>query len=164
MISTVEKPQQFLSFSVSLDQTQVMVSTQELTEIISLSLSQIVPIPDIPPEVMGICNWRGEMLWLVDIAYLLGKKPLFQQESHLASHSHCSVVVVHAQGLTLGLVVNQVQKLHRYDASQLLLVPSEQAISTLPPCVKSYWLTADGETHWILDCTKLVTFFHPNPE
>ncbi len=54
MISTTEKSQQFLSFTVSPDQTQAMVSTHQLTEILSLTANQIVPIPDSPPEVMGV--------------------------------------------------------------------------------------------------------------
>jgi chemotaxis signal transduction protein len=118
---------QFLSFQVPPD-IHAMVSAQELTEIVSLSPNQIVPIPDVPPQVMGVCSWRGEVLWLVDLGYLLGQDSLFQQGYR---HANYSLIVVRHQRNTLGLVVNQIGTMIWHNASEIYPITLRYQISAL---------------------------------
>lgn len=43
-----------------------------VSELMDISLDRVVPMPHLPPAVKGIYNWRGEILWIVDFAMLLG--------------------------------------------------------------------------------------------
>ena len=73
-----EQLEQFLRFRLAPDTTLLLPVTQ-LTEVITIPLGQIVPIPEMPPWVMGVYNWRGEILWIVDLGALLGLTPWHQQ-------------------------------------------------------------------------------------
>jgi positive phototaxis protein PixI len=53
-------------------QESVLLPLEQITEILRVELSEVLPIPEMPGCVMGICNWRGEMLWLVDLHHFVG--------------------------------------------------------------------------------------------
>lgn len=154
LASVIQKPQQFLSFFLS-SSHRAMLLTQQLIEILSVSASQIVPVPDTSVQVMGVCNWRGEVLWLVDLGYLLGAEPLSMQRYH---YSNFSVVVVHHQGYTLGLVVEQASQMFWCHSDQFQMLPSLQQ-SQITPCLQGYWLSPQGETLLVLDGVALVDYF-----
>jgi positive phototaxis protein PixI len=145
--------EQFLSFDLT-STIQAMLPTQQLTEILNLSLNQIVPIPDTAAQVMGVCNWRGEVLWLVDLGYLLGSEPLFNHR-----RSNCKAIVVQYQGHTLGLVVNQVKQMIWCDLAQVQTMPETPFTPELATCLQGYWLTPQNETLLVLDSDVIVDFF-----
>lgn len=45
---------------------------QQVTELVNIQIDRVVPMPHLPPAVMGVYNWRGEILWVVDLAMLVG--------------------------------------------------------------------------------------------
>jgi positive phototaxis protein PixI len=149
--------QSYLHFSLS---PEILLSTQYLTEIWQLPLAQIVPIPDTPTAVMGIGNWRGEVLWLLDLGHLLGQAPLGQKRPISA---HFSTVVIHDQDRTLGLVVDKLGGMQR-------VVPTEIQSAAAPPLpaavarlFQGCWLSTAGLPHWVLDCQALMQFFQLPP-
>jgi positive phototaxis protein PixI len=102
--SSQEQSQQFLTFYLP-SQQRAMVPTDSLIEVLTLSPNQIIPIPDTPTEAMGVCNWRGEVLWLIDAGYLLSQIASFVEADY---QTKFSVVVLQRQGRSLGLVVDRV--------------------------------------------------------
>ena len=98
--------QQFLSFSLT-QNLQAVVDTSHLSEIFSLDLNQIVPIFHLPEAVMGVFNHRGEVLWIVDLACLLGLDALFVQNYCQA----CFVLVLQHQRSRVGFAVRHVGQL-----------------------------------------------------
>jgi positive phototaxis protein PixI len=152
--ATSIQTEQFLSFNLT-STIQAMLPTQQLTEILNLSFNQIVPIPDMAPQIMGVCNWRGEVLWLVDLGYLLGSEPLFSHR-----RPGCKAIVVQYQGHTLGLVVSQVKQMIWCDLTQVQALPETQLTTELSTCLQGYWLTPQHETLLVLDSDVLVDFFH----
>jgi positive phototaxis protein PixI len=147
--------EQFLSFNLT-STIQAMLPTQQLTEILNLSFNQIVPIPDTAAQIMGVCNWRGEVLWLVDLGYLLGSEPLFNQGYR---RSTCKAIVVQYQGHSLGLVVNQVKQMIWCDLAQVQAMPDTPFTPELSTCLQGYWLTPQNETLLVLDSDVIVDFF-----
>lgn len=149
-----EQTQQFLSFHLP-PGAQALLPTEHLTEILSLTPSQIVPIPDTLPAVMGVCNWRGEVLWLVDLGSFLGFEPLHAQGSH---HTHYSVIVIHHQGKIIGLTVNQVGQMVWCDPAQIQSPPT-QITPQLTVCLQGCWLRPTGELFLVLNGMALIESF-----
>jgi positive phototaxis protein PixI len=147
--------EQFLSFNLT-STIQAMLPTQQLTEILNLSFNQIVPIPDMAAQIMGVCNWRGEVLWLVDLGYLLGSEPLC---SRGYQQSTCKAIVVQHQGHALGLVVHQVKQIIWCDLTQVQSLPKTPFSPELSTCLQGYWLTPHNETLLVLDGDVIVDFF-----
>ncbi|MEM7065156.1 MAG: chemotaxis protein CheW [Cyanobacteria bacterium P01_B01_bin.77] len=96
--------QRFLRFRLSGEDVTLLPLT-EIAEVLQLTTAEILPIPDVPPWLLGVCNWRGEMLWLVDASRLVGGVPLWHQVPTL---EHPMVIVVRSSERTVGLLVEQV--------------------------------------------------------
>ncbi|NJR45761.1 MAG: hypothetical protein HC775_08185 [Hyellaceae cyanobacterium CSU_1_1] len=78
--STLAKQQQFLRLNIS-PETVALLPIKELSEVLNISTEQITPMPYMSPWIMGTHNWQGNILWLIDLGYLIGLQPLGQQVS-----------------------------------------------------------------------------------
>jgi positive phototaxis protein PixI len=63
--------QQYLKFLLQ-PGLMALIEIESVSELIDIPLDRVVPMPHLPPAVKGIYNWRGEILWIVDLAMLLG--------------------------------------------------------------------------------------------
>jgi positive phototaxis protein PixI len=147
-----QKLQQFLRFRLP-GNTQAMVPTQQLTEILSLNLSQIVPIPDIDPAMMGVCNWRGEVLWLVDFSCWLGMEPLYNQSLR---RGKLNVVIIHHLGQTLGLGVDQIEQMIWCDRTQIQPAPMQHISESFSNCLQGCWSDPTGNLVLIFDAEAMM--------
>ncbi|AFY38019.1 CheW protein [[Leptolyngbya] sp. PCC 7376] len=107
--------QQFISFLLT-QKLWGMIPTSQLTETVNLGLDSIVQIPDLPPAVVGICGWRGEVLWLVDLSYALGLPPLLSTDYQSAK---CNVLKVTINQQSFGILVAEVRQLIRCDSTKI---------------------------------------------
>lgn len=147
---------QFISFSLT-DENQFMLPGSNLAEVLSLGSSQIAPIPDMHPSIMGVCNWRGQVLWLVDLAHILGFGALFSQGLSDAKHS---IIVIRSQGKLLGLAVNKMGSSIGYQGLKLqpppiILNPQMQVLAL---CLKGKVASREGKNLLILDADVIVNF------
>ncbi|MFB2981777.1 chemotaxis protein CheW [Microseira sp. BLCC-F43] len=147
---------QFLSFSL-IDENQFMLPGSNLAEVLSLDPSQIAPIPDMHPSVMGVCNWRGQVLWVVYLAHILGFGGLFSQGLSYPKHS---IIVIRSQGKFLGLAVHQMGSSLRYEALELqppptILNPQMQVLSL---CLKGQIASPQAKKMPVLDADAIVNF------
>jgi len=147
--------QQFLTFQLAAD-TLAMMPTGQLAEILSINLAQIVEIPDMSAAVMGATNWRGEVLWLVDLGYYLGFESFSMPTN---SQATCNVIIIRSRDRIIGFVVEKVRKMVRCDVSQIQPARSGQTSPQLERCLKGYWLAAKQEMFLALDGDALVRAF-----
>lgn len=145
---------QYLRFHLKPD-TNAMLPVAQLTEVLSIPLGQIVPIPHLPAWVMGVYNWRGEILWTVDLGHLLGFTPWYQQAM---TSSHHRAIVLHSaqgtkrdQGKMLGLVVSRVEDIEWCDPAQIQSPPASAVTASLAPFLRGYWLKDNSEMLVTLD-------------
>ncbi|MEB3338926.1 MAG: chemotaxis protein CheW [Leptolyngbyaceae bacterium] len=155
--------QQFLRFHLIPD-TTALLSVHQITEVLTVPLGQIVPIPQMPAWVMGIYNWRGEILWLADLGHLIGLTPLYEQSM---GSSTCRAIVIHGDGQTpgkqkagsqatgrkiLGLVVNRVEDMEWCNPNLIQSPPAASVTPELVPFLRGYWLKPNhGEMFMVLD-------------
>lgn len=97
-------------------QDTALVPLEQITEIIKLNLTDILPVPEMPRCVLGICNWRGEMLWLIDFNDIAGYPSAFLQPSE-TQQVIGMVVQMHQQ--MLGMAVPAVSDVEQHDLQQL---------------------------------------------
>lgn len=163
-INVVE--QQFLRFHLGVDTTAVL-PVEQMVEVLNIPVNQIVPIPHMPAWVMGVYNWRGEILWIGDLGHLVGLPPLYQQT---LSRSNYTAIVIHSsQKLTgkqatsqitnrkmLGLVVNRVEDME-WCNPDLIQSPPQSAVTTeLVPFLRGYWMKSNGEMLVVLDSNSII--------
>ncbi|MEO0435181.1 MAG: chemotaxis protein CheW [Cyanobacteria bacterium J06656_5] len=142
---------QFLKFSLSADMT-ALLPVEQLVAVLKVEAAKITAMPHLPPWVMGIYNWRGEVLWIINTANLLGVSSR-QQQPILSTHYDVLLLeqrsVETAERYHLGLWVKQVESIEllSLDDIQSPTVVSE----ALVPFLRGYWLNSTGEILTLLD-------------
>lgn len=149
--------EQYLRFYLE-PNTTALLPIQQLTEVLTISIGQIVPIFNMPAWVMGVYNWRGEILWIIDLNHLVGLTPWYQQNSSTASHTSIvlNVRTHNPQSTTnksqmLGLVVNRVEDIEWCNPDLIQSPPSSTVTAELVPFLRGYWLKSNGEMLVVLD-------------
>ncbi|NET37358.1 MAG: chemotaxis protein CheW [Cyanothece sp. SIO1E1] len=129
-----ETHQRLLRFPLGA-QESALLPLAEIAEILRLDVGEILSVPEMPSCVLGICNWRGAMLWLVDLNELLGFSPLLQPEQTLTT---LSIIVIQVDGQPLGLGVPQVNDVELHDWHELQPVVNNIFPPKLMPFILGY--------------------------
>jgi positive phototaxis protein PixI len=139
--------QQFIRCALS-GARQTLLPTQQLLEILGAAQTPIIPIPDMPDAVMGVCNWRGEVLWLVDLSSCLGFDPLPFSDLQRKAYK---TLICKAGSHTVGFVVTQVEQMVWLERSQILPLPNPPTHSVLALALQGYYAAPAGEMVLVLD-------------
>ena len=105
LVSPLIPEEKFLGFQIAIENA-ALFPVENIQEILQISPAQILAIPDMPEFILGIYNWRGEMLWLVDLDRQLGLGDL---QNPL--ETSLNVIVAKIENRILGLVVKQVDEI-----------------------------------------------------
>lgn len=144
---------QYISFVLA-DHVRGMIPTHQLAETINLELGSIIQIPDVPPAVVGVCSWRGEVLWLVDLSYALQLSPLLVSDYQPAK---CSVLRVTVNQQVFGILVAEVRQLIRCDRQQIIAGIPPQIKPEAAPLISGYFAPSPKETVLNIDLEALLT-------
>ena len=122
---------------------------QRVTELVNIQIDRVVPMPHLPPAVMGVYNWRGEILWIVDLAMLLGivvgtrRYRSLQPTIILASSTSDGSPAGMEQEQTIGLVVEEIAEIEWYQPDLIRPHP-DRVTSALSTWVRGVWESAQG--------------------
>ncbi len=142
--------EQFLQLYL-LQDTIALLPITRLAEVLTISATQIIPIPHMPPWMMGVCNWRGEILSLVDLGHLVGFAPVYQKAS---SASNYTLVVLQNHAFDpvrkstdkqiVGLIVERVGNIEWCDPN-LIQTLSSTGTSELGKFLRGYYSNFNDE-------------------
>lgn len=137
--------------------TTALLSISELREVLKINPRDLVPIPKLPPWVMGVYNWRGEILWTVDLGGLVGLTPLAEQSSVTQKFPLLVLRQEDSAGSqrTLGLLVNTVEGITTIDPSGIQSPPETTFTAELSRVLRGYWLNSAGEMLMVLSGTAI---------
>lgn len=99
-------------------QNSVLLPLKQLTEILSVEPTEILSIPEMPDCVIGICTWRTEMLWLIDLDRFIDDSSRLQP-----ALTRLTILVIQHNQHTLGLAVSQVNDIELHDLQRLQRPP-----------------------------------------
>ncbi len=134
-----ESRQKFLCFALG-SQERGLLPLEQIAEVLSVTIADILPVPEMPNCVLGIHNWRGKMLWLVDLNYLLDYPPLSPPEQSEA----LMAMVIQINGQSMGLVVQSVLDIELYDPIQIQPASADLFPPRLLPFLLGYLPSANG--------------------
>lgn len=154
----IENNQRFLRFHLGFEDT-ALLPLDSIKEVLRVSAAEILPVPHMPDCVLGIYNWRGEMLWTIDLNNLLGFPSLSQSQGMLVTSTTKNVALVkfaialQVGNQVLGLVVQQVDEIEEHNW-QKLQSPNPGLFSPkLLPFVQGYLTEASSI---VLDARSIV--------
>lgn len=135
-----QNSQKFLRFALGF-QDRGLLPLEQIAEVLSVSIVDILPVPEMPSCVLGIYNWRGKMLWLIDLNHLIDYPPLRSQHKHAEPPM---AIVIQINGQSMGLVVPYVKDIELHNPDQLQRASNEVFSPRLLPFVKGYLPGANG--------------------
>ncbi|NJR75372.1 MAG: chemotaxis protein CheW [Scytonema sp. CRU_2_7] len=162
VLSPAKAREQFLRFQLVPD-TTVLLPISHLVEVLTIAVDQLTPIPQLPAWVMGAYNWRGEVLWMVDLAHLIGLTPWHQQGisatySIIVLRVRSMSTLTNAENQMIGLVINRAEMMEWCDPDLLQSPSSDDVIAPeLIPFLRGYQLKSNGEQLAVLDDEVIVT-------
>lgn len=148
----METKQKFLNFNLGVKDTAV-ISLKYITEVLQVSLGEICAVPQMPSCVLGIYNWRGEMLWLVDLEEMLGYAHLSQATNYL---SKMMAMVVQTQGKSLGILVRQPMDIEWLDIRQMKPIDTQLFSSEMASFLQGYFINTNQAMIISLDISAII--------
>ncbi|MBN3950428.1 MAG: chemotaxis protein CheW [Nostoc sp. NMS7] len=148
----METKEKFLSFNLGVMDTAV-ISLQHIIEVLQVPLPEICGVPQMHSSILGIYNWRGEMLWLVDLQAMLGYPPI-SQESNLVSRM--MAIVLENKGKYLGLLVRQLLDIEWLDTKQMKSATTELFYPKISPFLQGYFINDSEEMIFNLDAITII--------
>ena len=160
--------QQFLRFFLEPDLT-VVLPVMQLAEVLTIGLGEIVPIPHLSPWVMGVYNWRGEILWMIDLGHLLGLTPWAQQASSrfnyralilngaIAFHQKTKGQTRVNSNQMVGLVVSRIEDIEWCNPDEFQSPPAASVSSQLIPYLRGFLIKSNGDMVTALDGQAIVS-------
>ncbi|HEY9599298.1 MAG TPA: chemotaxis protein CheW [Cyanophyceae cyanobacterium] len=154
--------EQFLRFHL-LPNTTALLPIEQMTEVLTIPRGQIVPIFHMPPWVMGAYNWRGEILWMIDLGHLVGLTPWHQQTTNISTYT--AVVLqtnssrrkgTNVKSEMLGVIVNRVEDIEWCSPDWIQSPPSSTVTPELVPFLRGYWLKSNGDMLVLLDGNAII--------
>jgi positive phototaxis protein PixI len=146
-IASPPATQSFLSFAVNAQVSGLLPSLQ-LVEILAMTIDEIVPIAGMPAAVMGVCNWRGEVLWLLDFSLQLQTERLCDRGLRQPQYN---IMIAQTHQGPIGIVVESVGQMQWLDPSTIMPAPSAQT------GIQGYWKSLDPSvTFAVLDVDRLL--------
>ncbi len=148
-ISPPTKPigDRYLSFYLN-RQTPALLLMDYAQEVILVPTSRLSPMPNMPECVLGLLNRRSRVLWVVNLAQLLG---LPASES---SDRQYQIIITQVKQVKLALAVQSVEGV-KYYSHQNSQAPTE-IFARLAPYL-SGCITQGKETLIVLDAEKIAS-------
>lgn len=148
--------------------TPVLLPLRQLVEVLSIPTAQIVPIPHMPAWVMGAYNWRGDILWIVDLGHLCGLPPWYTQAASRStqaavilriqdySYSTNQTATHKAKSYVLGLVVDRIGEVEWCDPAVLQQLPPFTVSSQMAQFLQGYWWKTNDDMLAVLNGEAIV--------
>ncbi len=143
--------QQFLQFRLQAD-LRAAIEIDRVTELVSIRLDRVVPMPHLSPAVMGVYNWRGEILWIVDLAILLGLDSIRSPQFY--RHLQPTIILRNSQPgeiIEIGLLVAEIEEIEWGEIKPIQSLAANFVDSKLLSWAKSYWQVSTDEKFLVLD-------------
>ncbi len=142
----IEPQQRFLR--IILPEGEGLLPIDSVSCTIDLAIEEIYPTPALPEWVLGVYNWNGQMLRLIDFNTLIGYPPLLSGQLD-AETSIAIVLKLH--DLYCGFLVANIFDIESYELDKMQSIED----SFCPANIQKFIRGSFPEQRWVLDLEKL---------
>lgn len=128
--------------------TPAVLSMNRAQEVVILPVHRLTPMPNMPAHVMGLLNRRSHVLWVIDLARMLGLPPVEMNVQHY------NVVIIRSESASLGLIVQAVEGVVRL-THEGIQSPLGQVSAGLVPYLRGC-LLQEQEILLVLDTEAII--------
>ena len=142
-----QEGKRFLQFSLQAG-INGLVPLAELQGTIEVAIQDILPVPQVAEFWLGVVNWQGEAIWIVDLAGLLGASHWCRQDPIIASGM---AILLEVEQHKIGLLVEQVKSIETIDPQLCVPIAEVNYSPRLRSLLQGYFLNERGEYSLLLD-------------
>jgi positive phototaxis protein PixI len=142
-------PQKFLRISLGVDDV-ALLPLSSVKEVLQVSMSGILPVPDMPESILGLYSSRSEMMWALDLGQQLGYSSPFLSP-HLPMMM--TAIALQAEDQVLAVIVSRVGNIEVHSLQELQPPSLDLFSAPLIPFMQGYLTTANNP---VLDAKAIV--------
>jgi positive phototaxis protein PixI len=125
-----------------------LLPTHQVLEAITLPMSSVTPMPNMPPAMLGLVNRRSQVIWVTDLALLLGIPVTYPNSQHY----HLILLQIHQ--VLVALRVQEINSIVSLPPEQVSPVPAHMS-ADLGSFLRGCWLQ-DNEVRLVLNAEAIV--------
>lgn len=103
-----------------------LLPTYQVLEAVTLSAASLTPMPNMPPAMLGLINRRSQVVWVADLALLLGI-PVGYPDSQ-----QYNLVLLQVDKVLVGLRVQEISSISSLPPDQICPVPPHISSGLIP--------------------------------
>lgn len=149
--SQLNSGERFLKFPLN-ERINSLLALSDLQGTIKVDVQEIFPVPDIAKAWLGITNWRGEAVWILDLAEFLGDVNWYSQPN---LNLQGMAILIQVKHQTIGLLVKQIDTIESYRREELMPV-MDSMIGRQRKFFQGYFLNSQGEPLMLLNIASLT--------
>jgi positive phototaxis protein PixI len=119
------KEDSYLKFQLN-QQTGAVLSISHTQEAIVIPVTSVTAIPNMPPCILGLMNWRSHIIWVVDLP------KMFNLESLDYRLRQYNIIIIQIKSMIVGVVVQEIQGTTKFTVDDIRS-PVGQVASSLVP-------------------------------
>lgn len=137
----------FLKFSLN-QQVNTLLPLGKLQAVINVKIEDILPVPQVKEFWLGIINWRGQAIWILDLASLIGA-------NHWCRGTEIKdagmAILVKIEDRIIGFLVEKVSTIATLDSSKQLSLSESMLPENWAAFFSGYFLDPDNNPLMLID-------------
>jgi positive phototaxis protein PixI len=141
----------FLGFTIG-DSLNALIPLENLQATIKISLSEILPVPQMNESLLGIINYGGKATWVLDLAHLMGGT----RHTHASELSTKMGMLFQVQNETVALSIDRVGTIETYDLQQCLPIGETMFTDRIRSFLSGYFIDTDRQSRVVIDLQQVI--------
>jgi positive phototaxis protein PixI len=147
-----QEDSRFLGFTIN-DDFNALIPLVDLQATIKISLTEILPVPQMKESLLGIINYAGKATWVVDLAHLLGG-------SHYLTQTPVRMtgmgMLFQIQNETVAILVQKVSTIETYNLDRCLPIGDAMFPDRMKSFLSGYFMDARQQSWVVVDLQKAI--------
>lgn len=144
--------ERFLGFSIG-DNFDALIPLVNLQATIKISLSEILPVPEMKDSLLGIVNYGGKATWVVDLAHLMGA-PHYTDRAPQQSFGMGMLFQVRDE--MVALLVKKVSTIETYNPKQCLQIGDAMFPDRVRTFLSGYFIDLQQQSWVVIDLDRTI--------
>jgi positive phototaxis protein PixI len=146
-----ELSQRFLGFTIG-DSINALIPLVDLQATIKISLSEILPVPQMHESLLGIINYGGKATWVLDLAHLMGGSGYLRAPAVATGMG----MLFQVQHETVALLIDRVGTIETYALQQCLPISDLMFGERMRLFLSGYFIDADRQSRVVVDLDRVI--------
>lgn len=146
-----QNSQRFLGFTIG-DSLKALIPLADLQATIEISLSEILPVPQMNESLLGIMNYGSKATWVIDIAHLMSGTSC----ARTPEVSTGMGLLFRVQNETVALLIDRVGTIETHDDRQCLPIGELMFTDRIRLFLSGYFIDVQQQLRVVVDLQQVI--------